>query len=130
MGELQITFVRSQGPGGQNVNKTSSKAQLRWSVWDSKAFTAAEKAMIARALSSYMTWKGEVIISSEQTRSQLQNKQFAIKRLNDLVNKAVIPEVPRVATKPTRASKIKRVDRKKKHSLKKKTRKFLDLFFF
>jgi ribosome-associated protein len=130
LNELHITFVRSQGPGGQNVNKTSSKAQLRWSVWDSRAFTSDEKAVIARKLSSYMTWKSEIVLSNEQTRSQLQNKAAVIKRLNDLVSKAVIPATPRIATKPTKSSQRKRIERKVQHSKKKKLRSFIDLFFF
>lgn len=128
--ELHIAFVRSQGPGGQNVNKTSSKAQLRWNLSGSRTFSAAEKAILARKLSPYLTAGGEIILSSEHTRSQIQNKSIVIKRLNTLVSQALIPDVPRVATKPTRASKLKRLDRKKEHSKKKKTRRFLDLFFF
>lgn len=128
--EIHLAFVRSQGPGGQNVNKTSSKAQLRWHVWGSRAFSAEEKQLIAKALSPYMAWRGEVILSSEQTRSQQQNKMLVIRRLNQLVNKAIIPAKVRVPTKPTKSSKIKRVERKKKHSQKKKGRRFIDLFFF
>lgn len=128
--EIKVVFVRSQGPGGQNVNKTSTKAQLRWHIWDSRAFTDEEKALIARALSSYTTWKGEIILSSDETRSQEQNKQRVIRKLNSLVEKAIIPAKLRVPTKPTRASKAKRLDLKKKHSEKKKKRRFIDLFFF
>jgi ribosome-associated protein len=130
LSEIRITFVRSQGPGGQNVNKTSSKAQLRWHVWESKAFSTEEKNLIVKALAPYLTWRGEVIISSEQTRSQSQNKALAIRRLQTLVAKAVIPAKARVATKPTKASKLRRLESKIKHAKKKKGRRFIDLFFF
>lgn len=128
--EIRIVFTRSQGPGGQNVNKVSSKAQLRWHVWNSKAFNTDEKAAISRALSSYITWGGEVILQSEQTRSQAQNKALVIRRLNQLVDKAIAPVKHRVPTKPTKSSTERRIERKKKHSQKKKRRSLIEFLFF
>ena len=130
MSEILITFARSSGPGGQNVNKVSSKAQLRWDIWGSRAFSSDEKARLVRELTSYLTWKNEVILQSDETRSQLQNKERVIRKLNALVEKALLPLKVRVPTKPTKSSKLRRVEHKIKHSQKKKRRSFLDLFFF
>ena len=121
--ELEIDFVRSGGPGGQNVNKTSTKAQLRWNVAASTAFTEREKALIERRLSRRMTKEGTLILSSERERSQLQNKEAVIERLQSLVHEALKPQTKRVATKPTRGSKERRLKAKKERSQKKQARR-------
>lgn len=121
--ELYFDFVRSSGPGGQKVNKTSSKAQLRWPVGQSKSFSFQQKELIRSGLRSRLNKNDEIIISVAQERSQFQNKIKAIERLNSLVNKILIPRKKRLPTKPTRASKIKRLESKIKLSLKKKGRR-------
>lgn len=121
--EIEIDFVRSSGPGGQKVNKTSTKAQLRWNIDASGAFSSKEKAMLKKALANKLTKEGDIILSAESERSQLQNKATVMARLQALVGTALIPKRKRVATKPTRGSKERRLDKKKKQSRKKEMRK-------
>ena len=128
--ELQITFARSSGPGGQNVNKVSSKAQLRWDLWASRTYSTEEKIRLSRELASYLTWKSEVILQSDETRSQLQNKERVIKKLNGLVDKALLPMTPRIPTKPTRKARERRLEGKKLNTQKKKRRSIIEYFFF
>jgi len=121
--ELRFDFVRSSGPGGQKVNKTSSKVQLRWTVGPSAVFSFEQKELIRAGLRNQLNKNDEIIISSDEERSQFQNKAKAIERLNNLVNKILTPRKKRLPTKPTRASKIKRLESKIKLSLKKKNRR-------
>jgi ribosome-associated protein len=130
MHELHITFARSSGPGGQNVNKVSSKAQLRWDVWGSQAYSSDEKMRITKELASYLTWKNEVILQSDETRSQSQNKERVIRKLNGLVEKALLPVAVRIPTKPTRGSYERRMESKKLHTEKKKRRSIMEYLFF
>ncbi len=128
--EIQITFARSSGPGGQNVNKVSSKAQLRWDIWGSRGYSTDEKARLVRELTSYLTWKNEVVLQSDETRSQLQNKERVIRKLNTLVDKALLPLKLRVPTKPTRGSKERRIEGKKLNTQKKRRRSIIEYLFF
>src|SRR4030042_6417462 len=121
--EMQITFSRSGGKGGQNVNKVETKATLRWDVYNSRALTPEQKYLILHKLHSRITEKGDLILWSQSERSQAQNKEVVIARLNDLVNQALIPEKIRRKTKPTRSSKERRLESKKRISEKKKLRK-------
>lgn len=121
--ELQIEFVRASGAGGQNVNKVNTKAQLRWNVDASQLFTAEEKQHIKQSLSYRLTDKGEILLTSQETRNQLQNKQLVIQRLNRLLARAVSPKVPRIPTRPTRSSQQKRLESKQKRSRLKQQRK-------
>jgi ribosome-associated protein len=130
MREIQLTFARSQGPGGQNVNKVSSKAQLRWDIWSSEAYSSDEKIRLTRELAPYLTWKNEVVLQSDETRSQLQNKERVIRKLNQLVEKALTPVKLRVPTKPSRGAKERRIENKKLHGQKKKRRSVIDFLFF
>jgi ribosome-associated protein len=122
--EIEIHFVRSSGPGGQNVNKTSSKAQIRWNLKTTGAFTEREKARLRKALGSKLTKEGEIILSSQSERSQEQNREAAVARLQVLVSRALTPEKKRVPTKPTRSAKRKRLEAKKLLSEKKQSRRF------
>jgi len=122
--ELEIAFVRASGPGGQNVNKTSTKAQLHWNVDHSAAFSDMEKAMIRERLASRINLAGEVVLSASAERSQEQNRATVIKRLEQLVTQALKPVLPRKKTRPTKSSKEKRLATKKIHSKKKKLRSF------
>lgn len=123
--ELNIEFVRSSGPGGQNVNKTSTKAQLHWPVWASLAFSDDDKRLIANRLERYLTSDGALALSASSQRGQLQNRQAVIDRLQRLVNHALLPRKPRLPTRPTRASKERRLASKKILSEKKALRKVL-----
>jgi len=120
--ELVIDFVRSGGAGGQNVNKVSTKAKLRFNVDSSKIFSPEEKELIKTYLKNRLTKEGEIILESQEERSQLSNKERAIERLKKLIGETLTPEKERVATKPTRGSKEKRLENKKILSKKKGNR--------
>ena len=120
--EIAEQFSRSGGSGGQNVNKLSTKAEVRWNVDSSAAFSDEEKEKIKQVLENRINKEGELIITSQEERSQLQNRGRAIERLNNLVSDALIPEKERVATKPTRSSKERRLEAKKRQGEKKKSR--------
>lgn len=124
--ELIIDFARSGGPGGQNVNKTATKAIVRWSVGKSRGFTDAQKNKIRHALRNRLNAQDEIIVSSSEERSQLQNKDRAIARLNNLVHKALVIKKSRRPTKPTRSSKLKRLESKTKRSLVKRARQKME----
>jgi len=120
--ELIITFSRSGGKGGQNVNKVETKATLRWDVYNSQILKPEQKYLILHKLHSRITEKGDLILWSQSERSQAQNKEVVIARLNHLVNDALIPVKARIKTKPTKSSKEKRLESKKHVSEKKKLR--------
>ncbi|PIP60146.1 aminoacyl-tRNA hydrolase [Candidatus Uhrbacteria bacterium CG22_combo_CG10-13_8_21_14_all_47_17] len=122
--EFEIQFARSSGPGGQNVNKTSTKAQVRWNLEASQSFSEEEKDVLRERLASRLTKRGELVIASMKERSQLLNKERAIARLQSLVAEALIPETKRVPTKPSRSAKRKRLEQKSKRADIKKSRRW------
>lgn len=121
--ELQIDFVRASGAGGQNVNKVSTKVQLKWKVGRSSVFSPEEKAKIKEFLANRINEEGEVVMSSQETRSQLQNKERVIERLHELVEIALRPVHKRIPTRPTKSSQRKRLDSKQLRSRRKQERK-------
>ncbi len=123
--ELVITASKSGGPGGQNVNKVNSKVTLRFNVTNSPTLTEHDKEVILQRLASRISTDGELIITAQHMRTQLQNKEAAIAKFNQLMEKAYAPRKARKATKPTKSSVKKRLDSKKKHSEKKKMRQGL-----
>jgi len=124
--ELEFTTSRSSGPGGQNVNKVNSKVILRWNVLHSVLITDEQKVLLLNKLSSQLTREGELILTAQESRSQLQNKEAVVEKLNALLGKAFTKPKIRKATKPSKSSKVKRVDNKKRHAEKKQWRKRLD----
>lgn len=120
--ELQFKAVRSGGPGGQHANKTASKVEVRWNVEQSQAFSDLQKTKIQAKLAARINALGELFLSSESERSQLQNKQEVVARLNDLVSSALLPEKKRLATRVPRVSKEKRLHNKRMMSQKKQSR--------
>ena len=123
--ELELTASKSGGPGGQNVNKVNSKVTLRFNVFNSTTLTAHEKEVIAGKIASRINAEGELIVTAQHMRTQLQNKEAAIAKFNQLMEKAFAPRKIRRATKPGKGAVEKRLNAKKKHSEKKKLRQNL-----
>ena len=121
--EIEIDFVRASGPGGQKVNKTSSKAQLRWNVGASSAFTEEQKASIRAYAGNRLSGADEIVLAEQSERSQLQNRETVVQRLQDLVAAALAPKTERKETKVPRAQKAKRLDDKRRESRKKQERR-------
>lgn len=121
--ELTITFSHSSGPGGQNVNKVATRAQLHWNVGKSAAFTDAQKALIRRAAGRRLNANDEIVLSAENERSQSQNKANVIERLERLIADALRPRKVRRPTRVSRNQKRKRLESKRIVGEKKKLRK-------
>ena len=123
--ELHFSFVRSQGPGGQNVNKVSTAVQLRYNIHESDIPKHLKELFIEK-YSNRISKNGEIIIIAQSHRTQNKNKIDAINRLESLFSDIKIP-VKRIATKPSKSSQVKRIESKKKRSLIKKNRKKVSL---
>jgi len=121
--EISETFVRSTGAGGQHVNTTDSAVQLRFDVANSPSLPEAVKHRLAAIAGRRMTANGVLILRSEGSRSQLMNRQEVTARLVDLIRQATIVPKNRKATKPTKASKTRRMDGKAKRGAVKSLRR-------
>jgi ribosome-associated protein len=121
--ELLFTASRSEGPGGQNVNKVNSKITLRFDIPHSEIITDDEKKVLMDKLSSFLTKEGVLILSSQEKRSQLQNKEEVMKKLDTLLTKAFEVKKRRKPTKPSKSAKDERLKKKKLASEKKKWRR-------
>ena len=115
-GELSLAFARSGGPGGQNVNKVASKVELRWNVATSMALGDVDRAWLLGKLASRLTHDGTLIVTSTATRDQLKNRDDALAKLALIVRSALVRPKPRRPTRPTRASKRRRLDDKRHRS--------------
>jgi ribosome-associated protein len=120
--EIHESFVRSSGPGGQNVNKLSTAVQLRFNVRHSPSLPNDVAVRLMRLAGRRMTKAGELVIIAQNHRTQERNRAEALDRLLDLVRQAAVRPVPRRATKPTKASKQKRLEGKKHRSVIKRQR--------
>ncbi len=121
--EFVFSATRSSGPGGQNVNKVSSRIELRFSVDNSLFLTETEKQRIHLKLKNRINYEGELLLISQSDRSQLANKEKAIENFFILCEKALTLQKKRFKTKPTMASRLKRLESKKMTALKKQLRK-------
>ena len=120
--ELEITFVRSSGPGGQNVNKVATAAQLRYDVARSPALSAAVRQRLVARVGSRLTRDGVLIITARRFRTQERNRADAVERLVELIRSVATPPRPRRKTKTPRAAKARRVDEKRRRSVTKRLR--------
>lgn len=120
--ELDESFIRASGPGGQNVNKVSSAVQLRFNARTSRSLPNDVSIRLQRLAGSRLTNEGVIVITANRHRSQDQNRDEARERLFDMIREAANPPPPRRATKPTRSSKKRRVDSKVKRGHVKKMR--------
>ncbi|MCB0806228.1 MAG: aminoacyl-tRNA hydrolase [Bacteroidales bacterium] len=121
--ELSFTASRSSGPGGQHVNKASTKVEVRFNITASEILSEEQKSQLLENLANKITTEGELIVISQATRSQLDNKEKAIGKLLHMLEKALLPPKERKPTKPSKAAKEKRLDEKKRLSEKKEQRK-------
>lgn len=122
--ELTFSSSRSSGPGGQNVNKVNSKVTLRWPIAQSNILSPEEKELLLQKFVSRVTNEGELILSAQDKRSQLQNKEAVVNKLDELLTKAFSKKKARKPTKPSKAAVQNRIEKKKRQSEKKKQRKF------
>ena len=114
--ELEERFIRSGGPGGQNVNKLATAVQLRFDVRRSPSLPEGVRTRLERLAGRRLTQDGVLVITAQRFRTQEQNRQDARERLLALIAEASIPEKPRRATKPTYSSRLRRVDTKRRRS--------------
>ncbi|MBI9059373.1 aminoacyl-tRNA hydrolase [Labilibaculum sp. DW002] len=121
--EFEFITSRSSGPGGQNVNKVNSKVELRFPLFDSKILTDEEKQIIFVKLYHHINSDGILSVTAQNERSQVQNKEIAIEKFYQWVEIALTPVKPRKKTRPTRASKEKRLEGKQAQAKKKESRK-------
>ena len=122
--ELSERFVRSGGPGGQNVNKVASKVELRWTPGTSRALSDAQRHRLLARIESSLTQAGEIIVTSALTRDQHKNRDDARAKLAALVRAAITPRRRRKKTRPSRAAKERRLKGKREQSERKARRRF------
>jgi ribosome-associated protein len=112
-GDLELAFTRSSGPGGQNVNKVASAVQLRFNLAGTRVLSDAVKARLRRLAGRRLNEDGSLLIVARESRSQEQNRRLALERLHALIGRALIEPKRRVATRPSRGSKERRLEGKR-----------------
>ncbi len=120
---MRESFVTSTGPGGQNVNKLSTKVELRWSPKESKVFREVEHAYLLRRLASRLTEKGELIVTCEEHRTQIRNREEVRVKLAAIVRQALHRPKKRRPTKPSKGAVRRRLEHKSRRSSVKKGRR-------
>jgi len=120
--DLSWSASRASGPGGQNVNKVSTKVTLRFDLRGTEALTRAQKLRLRKLAGKRIDAQGSLVINAQAERSQKQNLERARDRLRKLIGKALVPPKRRVATKPSRAAKRKRLESKRRRGDQKKAR--------
>lgn len=123
--ESEFTFStsRSSGPGGQHVNKTETRVELRFNIPSSEILTDEEKNKLLKELANRINTEGDLIISSQEHKSQSKNKEETIGKFYELIAKALTPRKKRKRTRPSKAAREKRLKQKKMQSEKKQQRK-------
>ena len=120
--EIKFEFIRSSGPGGQNVNKVATAVQLRFDVRNSQSISPEIRDRLLRLAGNRATSSGEILIEARRFRTQSRNREDAMERLVQLIRLASIPPKIRRKSRPTQASKLKRLQEKKRRSHVKKLR--------
>ncbi len=115
-GEIHFEFYRSSGPGGQNVNKVATAVRLRFDVRRSKLLSEEVKVRLASLAGARMTSRGTLVIEAQRYRTQERNRQDALGRLGEILRRAARAPAERRATKPSRASRERRLDSKRRRS--------------
>ncbi len=114
--ELRFEYVRSSGPGGQNVNKTATKAVLRWSVVDSPGLSEAARRRFLERFATRVSATGDVIIASDRFRDQPRNSEDCLARLRTMLEAIARPPRPRRPTRPTKGARERRLQDKRERS--------------
>ena len=121
--EFKFTFARSSGPGGQNVNKLNTKAVLRWSVAQSPSLPETVRSRLLAKQRRRVTSEGDLLITSQRFRDAGRNVADCLEKLRRMIAEAAVTPKTRRPTKPTRASVLHRLDRKRRHAQKKRGRR-------
>lgn len=121
--ELEVRTARSSGPGGQSVNTTDSKVELRWDVAASPSLSEAQRARLLERLASRSTHAGVLILTGSEHRSQHRNREAVLARFRAIVSEALVPPGQRRRTRPTKASKERRLRAKKQRGELKRLRR-------
>ena len=122
--ELTTRATRAGGPGGQHVNTSSTRVEVRWSVAESPSLSDEQRAWLLQRLARRLDGEGQLRVVASDSRSQRQNREAAEARLADLVRQALVVPKRRKATKPSRAARQRRLDAKKEKSDKKRRRRW------
>ena len=116
LSEINFTFSRSGGPGGQNVNKVNSKAIMRWSIANTQHVPAEVVSRFMEKFGSRVTIEGDLVLTSQRYRDQPSNVSDCLEKLQEMLGSVLERPIIRRATKPSKSSQIKRVDTKRVHS--------------
>ena len=121
--EFRFATSTSSGPGGQHVNKTSTKVQLRWNVSNTSSLRDDVRERFLKKYSRQINQEGELLITSQRYRSQLRNRDDCLEKLSEWIRSVLTPPKKRKPTRPSRASKERRLKEKKKQSQRKESRR-------